>query len=630
MILEKGIYRWMASSQPKLGSLVLVESPAKVKTIETYLGSEFRVLATGGHILDLPASRLAVDVNRDFAIEKEPIPRKTKQVALLKKTIAGYKKIYIATDPDREGEAIAYDLLSLGSKTKEWIRVGFREITPEAVLAKIKSPDQFEDSIRVAQETRRILDRLFGYLVSPILWKRIQPGLSAGRVQSVLLRWICEREEDIRNFQPEEYIDIAVVHIDPRLETAFPFRWVKKKQKPDPILWKKLSSLAKVESLEEKLSDKKKFQFSVEDKFTISSVEDKKSSQLPPPAFKTSSLQEEAYKSLGFSPKKTMSLAQKLYEGVDLPGGKRLGLITYPRTDSVRISPKYRKLGEEIILNLYGSSYIGKSFAPSKSKNKIQDAHEAIRPTDPHCNPDQLTIILSPDERKLYDLIYRRFMASLTAARLGIKKKILLEGWGEDWVREEFLETFPGFKIWYPSSKEKEKILSIPKEKKISIHQVELEAKSTEPPGRYNHASLVKKMESTGVGRPSTYSPSIEVLTKRNYIEWIQKKAHPTNLGEEVYSLLKLSFSEWIEDNFTKKMEESLDRIELGELGKLDVLKPFYQDLSKTIGNVGKVIREIKKCPSCMTGVVQKKRDKKGKILLYCSRFPECDYGEYA
>ncbi|MCC5816589.1 MAG: type I DNA topoisomerase [Leptospira sp.] len=623
-------------------TLILVESPAKAKSIQSYLGDAFLVQATGGHIMDIPSTGLSVNVSKGFAIKKEVLPRKYKQVQLLKKSIHKFNKIIVATDPDREGEAIAFDILELGGESrKQWIRCGFQEITPNAVKEKIAKPDSFQELTLQAQETRRILDRLFGYLISPELWKRIQGGTSAGRVQSVILRWICEREQEIRNFKPDKYLDLHA--FEERLQSGDGspifqdggFKWIRKKDifTPGEVFWKELEkqSIKPIKTIKGKNNNKEFYDW--KNQFIVLSSKETASKQYPPPPFKTSSLQEFASIALGWNPKKTMRVAQTLYEGVNLEGGKPMGLITYPRTDSTRLSPSAVTKAFAIIEEKFGKKYIGKNPGSAKiksGKQKIQDAHEAIRPTIIDTHPEKITNYLNADESKLYSLIHQRFFASLTSAREGTKSEVILDGLGEQWKKEAFQETFPGFTVWYSKKEKSSAKLEYKEGEIISIETISMEWKETEPPSRYTQGSLVKKMESKGVGRPSTYAPSIEVLSERKYIIWDKKFCIPTTLGEDVNSFLVGGFGDLIEDDFTKKMEEDLDRIEEGDLTKLGVLSPFYETLQAKIKQAHFVKKDTAICPTCAKGVVRKKTDKKGKIILYCSRFPECEYGEYA
>ncbi|WCL50570.1 type I DNA topoisomerase [Leptospira sp. GIMC2001] len=602
----------------------MVESPAKAKTIQSYLGNNFQVYATGGHIVDLPTYKLAVHVTKDFAIDKEIIPKKKKSVEAIIQKIQKADTIYVATDPDREGEAIAFDIKNLDpslSAKKEWIRVGFREITEQTVQDKILNPDSFNDRIRQSQETRRILDRLFGYLVSPLLWKKIAQGLSAGRVQSVLLKWICEREKKILDFKPEEYFDIDALHLD-KNNKLIKFSWLGGDivSKPKVEFWKKLR--IDPSKIDEKNS------FPINDNFKIIDIQIKETSESPQSAFKTSTLQETAAKVLGFPPKKTMRLAQSLYEGIDLVGGKRTGLITYPRTDSTRISSKIVKSALSIIEAKLGKRYMGRE-SIAKSSNKIQDAHEAIRPTMLNLAPDDIKNSLSNDEFKLYDLIWKRFFASLSANRTGKKSTTKLEGLGENWKLEVFLELFDGYLRWYDRKSNDQVLPTWKIGDSVKIHEISIEVKFTEPPPRFNYASLIKKMESTGVGRPSTYSQSIEILSERKYIEWEKKFCKPTGLGSQVNLFLVQNFAEFLEDDFTKNLESDLDDIENGENSKSQVLEPFYQNLQTRIKNQNLSPVSKNLCPICEQGFVQRKKDRKGKLIAYCSRYPECEYGEY-
>jgi DNA topoisomerase I len=625
----------MVYSHFKLKKLVLVESPAKAKTIQSYLGSEFYVIATGGHILDLPKLELGVNIQDDFKITKQIIPKALKKIPQLTKEIDSSSIIYVATDPDREGEAIAFDIRSLAKNLNKakWYRTGFHEITKSAVLDKINSPDAFNDNLALSQETRRVLDRLFGYLISPVLWKKIQSGLSAGRVQSVLLRWICEREKEIQNFQAETFYEINAIHNlngasqipsqtkeDSHLKINFTYIF----EKDNKIFPDQLFSKWKIEKPDDSIN------WSVDELFTVKERTSEDSLEYPKPAYQTSTLQEYCANRFHFPPKKTMSIAQKLFEGIDIGNGMREGLITYPRTDSNRLSQKSIKLAQELIAKLYGKEYVG-SYRSTK-QNKIQDAHEAIRPTQIGLMPDKLKSFLSPDEWKVYDSIHRRFLSSLAAARKGYKIKTILSGLDSLWERNDFQETFDGYRRLESSKEASSKLIQFKVGQKVSISEFSIELKETQGPSRYTYASLIKKMEKTRVGRPSTYSQSIETLNERKYILWEKRTCFPTDLGMKVNQFLVTSFGNFILDDFTKNLEEELDEIQLGNKNKTEVLKLFYKELRTKLDGIpkGKLLQEAKKtCPICKSGTVQNKRDRKGKTILFCSRYPECDYGEY-
>jgi len=658
MILAKDIFQWMVYFRSNLKKLVLVESPAKAKTIQSYLGPEYNVIATGGHILDLPKLELGVNIQDEFKIQKQVIPKATKRIPLLVKEINSSSTIYVATDPDREGEAIAFDLLSLAKNKNQakWFRTGFQEITKSAVQAKIDNPDTFNTDLARSQETRRVLDRLFGYLISPVLWKKIQSGLSAGRVQSVLLRWICEREEEILKFKPETYFEINAIH---SLVSSFNSK-INSKNESDSQRNEKSRNKNKSKTKEEiidnsnKLNfsyifekDNKKFpeqlfskwkivkpleslQWDVEEVFIVKDIRVEESQEYPKPAFQTSTLQEFCANRFHFPPKKTMKIAQTLFEGIDIGNGKREGLITYPRTDSYRLSQKSIKQGQDFIEAQYGKEYVG-SYKSSK-QNKIQDAHEAIRPSQTHLTPEDLKPFLSPDEWKVYEAIHRRFLSSLASARKGKKIKTILNGLNSLWERNDFQETFDGYKRIEAVRESKLSNIQFRLGQKVPISEFSIDVKDTQPPPAYTYASLIKKMEKTRVGRPSTYSQSIETLDERKYIFWEKRACFPTALGKKVNQFLVSSFGDFVLDDFTKNLEEDLDQIQLGNKKKVQVLQHFYNELRKRLDGIpkGKLLQEAKKsCPICHTGSVQTKRDRKGKTILYCSRFPDCDYGEY-
>jgi DNA topoisomerase-1 len=624
MTQENDIYLWMGYSLSKLKKLVLVESPAKAKTIQGYLGSDFKVVPTGGHLLDLPIHELGVDIQNDFKIQKIPIIRNQKRIPAIVKEIQACDSVYVATDPDREGEAIAFDIRNLGKlkKNQNWFRVGFHEITELSIREKILNPDEFNIQLAEAQETRRILDRLFGYLISPVLWKKLNSGLSAGRVQSVVLRWICEREESIQKFIPEKYFLCSAIHNDSKKDICISFQYIQPKDKFEipAQLFKKLN-LSVVEE------DQK---IEIKEKFKVESVTEKDSVEYPKPPFQTSTLQEYCSNIYHFPPKKTMKIAQTLFEGISLDSGKREGLITYPRTDSTRLSAKAISEGLKIIQEKYGKEFVGQY--KSVSKGKVQDAHEAIRPTKFEITPDISKKYLSSDEQKVYESIYIRFLQSLANPRKGKKIKTILSGLDSKWEREDFEEKFPGFKKLEIQSKKNPPISLFKKGESVLIQNIEIAIKFTEPPSRYTYASIIQKMEKTGVGRPSTYVQAIETLNERNYIIWNKRVCEPTDIGIKVYQFLNLNFQSFIQDDFTKNLEIQLDEIQLGTQNKLSILKEFYDLLKNKINLVPKekfILENQKKCPICNLGSVQTKRDRKGKKILYCSRYPECEYGEY-
>jgi DNA topoisomerase-1 len=622
-------------------SLVLVESPSKAKTIQGYLGEGYRVEATGGHIMDLPTKQFAVDLSNRFQITKEILPSKKKTIQNLEKFIKNSQRIYLATDPDREGEAIAFDIKEYfsGKLPKiEWVRVRFQEITKDHVLEKIQSPDSLREATKEAQETRRVLDRIFGYTVSPILWKKIGSGLSAGRVQSVVLRWICEREEEIRNFIPEINFEYSLIHLDDQgLERSF--RLLSKEKIRDPGLipgyFFPNQPLSQDSSPETSLAHPEFIRYPLEGVSMVLKKPDRKiTKERPPLPFRTSSLQEFAAKRWGFPLKKTMKLAQSLYEGIDLDRGKRVGLITYPRTDSTRVSPEFEAKVRSAIEKTRGKEFLGSKIA-RKSQGNIQDAHECIRPTDLDLSPDQLRPFLSKDEAKLYEAIYRRIWEAYSAEANWEEIVYRFEKWNHTWEHKQRSLEFPGWKIWSPGE-DSEKKLWIPEiGKPISLSELLIEQKKSNPPSRFNYGSLVKKMESSGVGRPSTYSQAIEILLERKYVGVQEKYFYPYPLGEAIYGFLKSHFSDLIQDGFTMDLEEKLDRVESNELTRIEILTEFYSNLKQVIEKIpsGKLSvtnrAEKPTCPICNQGKVYRKPDRKGRILKYCSRFPECDYGEY-
>ena len=600
--------------------LIIVESPAKANTIKKFLGGNTKVVASMGHIRDLPKSKLGVD-EKTFEPQYINIRGKGDLIKSLKKDAKNAKKIYLATDPDREGEAIAWHLAYiLGINPDEICRVTFNEITKEAVKNAIKEPRKIDMDLTDAQQARRVLDRIVGYKISPVLWKKVQKGLSAGRVQSVAVRLIVEREEEIENFVPEEYWNIYAHLKDPKSRKTFQAKFYGKDNKKVDI-----HSEKEVNEILEKIENAK---------YIVEEVKKGEKKRTPAPPFTTSTMQQEASRKLGFAIKKTMSVAQGLYEGVKIPEKGTVGLITYMRTDSTRISEEARKWAKEYIENEYGKEYYENRYY--RTKSEAQDAHEAIRPTYVELSPEKIKSSLTTDQYKLYRLIYNRFIASQMAAAVydTIAVKILAEGYNFRANGQSI--KFKGFMTLYVETadfEEKEEFEKIPplvEGQELKKEKLETKQSFTEPPPRYTEASLVKTLEEKGIGRPSTYSPTITTILARKYIEKIQKQLHPTELGRIVNKLLVENFPAVINVEFTAEMEEQFDKIAEGKEEWKKVIKDFYGPFEQVVEKVEKELEHVKleyevsdvPCEKCGRMMVIK-YGKYGKFLA-CPGYPEC------
>ena len=590
-------------------NLVIVESPSKAKTIKKYLGKDYDVIASQGHIIDLPASRFAVDVDNDFKAEYIKMKGKAKLIKEIHAEAKGKEKVFLATDPDREGEAIAWHLRDeLKIDSKEKCRIEFNEITESAVNDAVKKPRTIDMDTVDAQQARRILDRIVGYKISPLLWKKVKRGLSAGRVQSVALRIIMDREQDIRNFVPEEYwnLDVVLEKIQDKKTVVAKF-YGDKNGKID------LKNGEQVKEIVDKIQGKK---------YKVVDIKVTEKSKNPPPPFTTSSLQQDASRRLGFAVKKTMMLAQRLYEA---------GFITYMRTDSTRVSDDAIKMAKAYICKTYGENYyLNRTY---KTKSSAQDAHEAIRPT--HLNDiAKVTAEFGKDEVRLYTLILNRFVASKMAACIYDFTKVTFDV--EDYIFNSTgsVIKFDGFMTLYTESKEDNKkndeedlddeSKELPKleigelldEKKLNFEQ-----KFTEPPSRYSEATLVKAMEEKGIGRPSTYAPTISTLIDRFYVEKEGRMLVPTELGEVVNNIMVENFKDIVDVEFTANMEGKLDSIAEGNLNHVDMLKEFYAPFITNLEKVADTIEKVE-CELCGRNMVIK-RGRFGEFLA-CPGYPEC------
>jgi len=600
--------------------LIIVESPAKASTIKKFLGGSTKVVASMGHIRDLPKSKLAVDT-KTFEPQYINIRGKGDLIKALKKDAKDAKKVYLATDPDREGEAIAWHLAHiLGIDENEICRVTFNEITKEAVKNAMKSPRKIDMNLTDAQQARRVLDRIVGYKISPVLWKKVQKGLSAGRVQSVAVRLIVEREEEIEKFIPEEYWNIYATLKDAKSKKSFDAKFYGKDNKKIDIHSK--------EEVDKILKDLEKAKYIVEE---IKRGEKKRT---PAPPFTTSTMQQEASRKLGFAIKKTMSVAQGLYEGIKIPEKGSVGLITYMRTDSTRISEEARKAAKAYVESEYGEPYYENRYY--KTKTDSQDAHEAIRPTYVELSPEKIKDSLTNDQYKLYKLIYNRFIASQMSSAIfdTIAVKILADDY--NFRANGQTIKFKGFMSVYVEAEDNEKeekfekIPNLVENQELKKEKIETKQSFTEPPPRYTEASLVKTLEEKGIGRPSTYSPTITTILARRYIEKSQKQLYPTELGKVVNHLLVENFPDVINEEFTAEMEEKFDKIAEGNEKWKEVIKEFYTPFEIVVERVEKELEHVKleyevsdvPCDKCGRMMVIK-YGKYGKFLA-CPGYPEC------
>lgn len=601
-------------------SLVIVESPAKARTIEKYLGKNYRVLASIGHVKDLPDNELGVDIENDFTPKYKVIKGKKKIIDQLKKESENAEKVYLAPDPDREGEAIAWHISEeINRKAKEIYRIQFNEITKKGITAGISNPSKININRVNAQQSRRILDRLVGYMVSPLLWKPLKYGLSAGRVQTVALRLICEREEEIEKFVPEEYW--IVTGFFNSNKTEIKARLEKKNGKPVEIKNKNECDTI--------LSELNNFQPKID------RIEKKVVKSAAPLPFITSKLQQEAIRKLNFSAKKTMMVAQQLYEGVDIPKEGPVGLITYMRTDSTRVSQESVEQAHKYIEQNYGKEFVAKPKKAFQSKTKIQDAHEAIRPTVPLRNPEDLKKYLTDDQYKLYSLIWQRFIASQMSDAEFYSTGIFIKVKDYEFKASGKILKFPGYTKVYTESnddndREEENLFyDINGNDELTTNRYETKQQFTSPPPRYSEASLVKTLEQKGIGRPSTYASIISTLLEREYVKNEQKKLYPTELGRIVNTLLVSNFNDIFEVNFTAKMESELDEIEEGKLDWKDALKEFYTKFAPELEEASKhlkmnlILKDIK-CPKCESMLVIKYG--KNGAFVACQKYPDCNF----
>ena len=600
--------------------LIIVESPAKANTIKKFLGGNTKVMASMGHIRDLPKSKLGIDVQNNFEPEYINIRGKGDLIKDLKKNAKNSKKVYLATDPDREGEAIAWHLSNiLNPENKNITRVTFNEITKNAVQKAIKEPRDIDINLVDAQQARRVLDRIVGYKISPVLWKKVRRGLSAGRVQSVAVELIVDREEEIEKFIPQEYWNIYVKLLDEKSKKIFEAKFYGKDGKKQEIHNK--------EEADEILDAIKNAKYIVED------VKKGEKKRTPAPPFTTSTMQQEASRKIGFTLKKTMSIAQGLYEGVKIPEKGTIGLITYMRTDSTRISEEARASAKTHIIETYGENYYENRYY--KTNKDAQDAHEGIRPTYAELEPDKIKDSLTKDQYKLYKLIYNRFMASQMSSAIYDTMAVTIEANKYIFKANGQNLKFKGFMTLYvegTDEKEEEEgtIPDLTVKQEVKKEKIEPKQSFTEPPPRYTEASLVKTLEEKGIGRPSTYSPTITTILERRYIEKEQKQLIPTELGKVVNKLLKENFANIMDVEFTANIESQFDNIAEGKENWKEMIKEFYGPFEENVERVEKQLEHVQMveevsdipCDKCGRMMIYK-YGKYGKFLA-CPGYPEC------
>lgn len=647
--------------------LVIVESPAKAKTIQKYLGTGYEVIASMGHIRDLPKSKLGVDTDNDFEPQYIDMKGKEDVIKNLKKYAKKCDKIYLATDPDREGEAISWHIAQLLKlDMNENNRIAFNEITKSGVKNGINNPHKIDIDLVNAQQARRILDRIVGYKLSPFLWKKVKRGLSAGRVQSVAVSLVVDRENEIKKFVSKEYWSIDAKFTAPSSRKVFGASLVSVDGKK-----LELANEAEAKVFLERLKDAE---------YIIKNVKKRVTKKQPSPPFITSTMQQEASRKLGFSAKRTMKAAQELYEGVDIEGVGAVGLITYMRTDSLRISDEARAAASEYIEMKYGKDYLPAEPRIFKTKKNAQDAHEAIRPSMPEMTPDRIKSSVTNDQYKLYKLIWERFIASQMANALLDTVSVDIEADNCLFRASGYSVKFDGFTVLYVESsdtEEESKKMLPPLEagNVVKLKSIDGNQHFTQPPARYTEASLIKALEENGIGRPSTYAPTITTITSRLYVEHEGKQLKPTSLGEVTTELMREHFKNIVDAKFTAKMENDLDEVEQGEKDWVKSLHEFYDDFAATLSkaedamegkrvkvpdeetdivcelcgrnmvvkfsrfgkflacpgfpeckNTKKIVQETKgSCPICGKKVIQKK-SKKGRSFYGCEGYPDCNF----
>ena len=608
-------------------NLVIVESPAKAKTIEKYLGGDYKVVASMGHLRDLPKSTLGIDIEKDFEPKYIPVKDHKEVIDNLKKLSKSSGTVYLATDPDREGEAISWHLKELLDLPDDRARrVTFNEITKKVVTESIKNPRDIDSDLVDAQQARRLLDRLVGYKLSPLLWKKIKRGLSAGRVQSVATRMVVDREKEIRSFVSEEYWLLDAIFGCESGDASFTARFYGKGDKK-----LELRSEAEVNEVIAATEDKP---------FAVKSVKRGKKHRSPSPPFITSTLQQESSRRLGMTPRRTMSIAQQLYEGVDIEGLGTVGLITYMRTDSLRLSDEALMAAKNYIIEHYGKEYYHGSFRVYKTKSGAQDAHEAIRPTNIELSPERVRKDLTPEQYRLYRLIWGRFTACQMAN--SVYDNVVVDVESNDYIfRANYSEMkFPGYTAVYEESRDEEteelrsKLPSLEEGERVYLEKMLPEQQFTQPPARYTEATLIRAMEEKGIGRPSTYAPTISTITSHEYVVKDGKYLKPTNLGEVVTELMMEHFPDIVDLKFTNHMEEELDDVESGKRYWKELIREFYKDFSTELEEAEKALDGVRikvpdelsdeYCDVCGRQMVVKS-GRFGRFLA-CPAYPECSF----
>jgi len=604
--------------------LVIVESPAKVKTIKKFLGSDYEVAASNGHVRDLPKSQLGIDIEHDYEPKYITIRGKGELLAGLRKEVKKAQKIYLATDPDREGEAISWHLMiALKLEGKKVYRITFNEITKSAVKESLKNARQIDMDLVNAQQARRVLDRMVGYRISPLLWQKIKRGLSAGRVQSVALRIICDREDEINSFIPEEYWTLDAYFTLPGEKKPLVAKYYGKKDSKAGI-----SSKEELDKIKEELKDAE---------FVVSEVKKGERIKKSPLPFTTSTLQQEASKVLNFSTQKTMRLAQQLYEGIEIKGNGTVGIITYLRTDSTRVSEEAEAMAETYIRSNYGEEYVVKgTTSPKSDKNgkKIQDAHEAIRPTDLSRTPGAMKESLSRDQFRLYQLIWKRFTASRMQPAKYETTSVKIDAGEHRFTVAASRLVFDGFMSVYTQEEDKETantlIKGVDPSARLALSRLEEKQHFTQPAPHYTEASLVHALEELGIGRPSTYAPTITTILARHYIVKENKNLYVTELGETVNNIMKDAFPSIVDVNFTANMETLLDGVEEGSIEWKTLISNFYPDLEEAVQKAEKELAHVEiadevsdeVCDNCGRQMVVK-YGPHGRFLA-CPGFPDC------
>ncbi len=601
--------------------LIIVESPAKANTIKKFLGGSTKVVASMGHIRDLPKSKLGIDIENDFEPQYINIRGKGDLIKSLKKDADQAKKVYLATDPDREGEAIAWHLSKILEEDKNKItRVTFNEITKTAVQKAMKNARDIDINLVDAQQARRVLDRIVGYKISPLLWKKVKRGLSAGRVQSVAVKLIVDRENEIENFIPQEYWNIFADLQENKTNKTFQARFFGKNGKKQ-----ELHTKDEVDEILKNIDGAK---------YIITEIKKGEKKRTPAPPFTTSTMQQEASRKLGFTLKRTMATAQILYEGVKIPERGTVGLITYMRTDSTRISEEARAAAKEQIINHYGEEYYENRYY--KTSKDAQDAHEGIRPTYADIHPDDIKDSVTSDQYKLYKLIYNRFMASQMKSAVYDTMAVTIKANDYDFKANGQNLKFKGFMTLYvegtdeKQEQEEGMLPELNENEELKLKKLDPKQSFTEPPARYTEASLVKALEEKDIGRPSTYSPIITTILERRYVEKVQKQLHPTELGKVVNKLLTENFSEIINVEFTAEIENEFDEIAEGKEEWKKMIREFYGPFEKELEEAEKNLEHVKiedevsdvKCEKCGRMMVYK-YGKYGKFLA-CPGYPEC------